>query len=204
MSNVKAMAAAQNGRGFHRVTKSVVIAIQVAVRGFRQSYTNGHSCDAIMGYEDSLTGIPNRKAFERDRAAFDEGYALIMIDVDNFKSINDSKGHSFGDIILQRLAAILKNAAGPDGHAYRIGGDEFVAVVPLHTSAAFCRTIRHSMRKEDAFSISQGIARLDSKDKTAEALMLADTALYRVKANGKNGLAIAEGFASPELMAVGA
>lgn len=82
-----------------RITKSINIAVHVAILGFQKSYNRGETIDSILGYTDSLTRIPNRKAFERDRKYIDEKYSLIMIDIDDFKRINDDNGHLFGDKI---------------------------------------------------------------------------------------------------------
>ena len=188
-----------------RVTKSVGIAVQAAIVGFRQAYSQGNSFDSIMGYIDTLTNIPNRRAYERDKSSYCKGYALVMIDIDNFKLINDTKGHSFGDIILKRLAAILSDAAGGDGRAYRIGGDEFVAIIPARNVGKFCNEVKMRMRREDSFTISQGMTALvDDEDAGDSALVSADTALYHVKKNGKNGVCFFDFPQVAQLAAAGA
>jgi diguanylate cyclase (GGDEF)-like protein len=171
-----------------RVTKSIGIAVQTAIVGFRQAYSQGDTLDSIMGYVDTLTNIPNRRAYERDKSDYREGYALVLIDIDNFKLINDTKGHGFGDIILKRLATIITDAVGADGKAYRIGGDEFVAIVRLFYLEGFCARIKMCMRKEDSFTISQGVTPLIAHDTSDAAMEIVDSALYYVKNNGKNGV----------------
>lgn len=94
----------------------------------RASFLQGQ--DALL--HDPLTGIMNRRAFTQRRSELDEiqtPYWLVLFDVDNFKCINDSWGHSVGDGVLCRVAELLTAELGT-GAVYRIGGDEFAALLP--------------------------------------------------------------------------
>jgi diguanylate cyclase (GGDEF)-like protein len=153
--------------------------------GFEKSYKSGESVDSIMGYVDCLTGISNRAAFERDRAGVDDSYSLIMIDVDDFKSINDSRGHLQGDNILRRLASILSQAVAPLGRAYRFAGDEFVLVVPRREAVFLCNAIRDYMKKRESFTVSQGVVLNLNQGLTNDALTTVDSALSKSKKHGK-------------------
>jgi diguanylate cyclase (GGDEF)-like protein len=169
-----------------RVAKSFSIAVKVAVIGFEKAFRENEDLDSILGYRDTLTGILNRKAFDRDRDRVRQGLALVMIDIDHLKDINDRKGHVFGDTVLRRLAAILETSVGPEGSAYRIGGDEFVMIVPKSRVHTICSTICCNLRKEDRFTISQGVI-LNLENRITDKIMnYADTVLYESKTKGRN------------------
>jgi diguanylate cyclase (GGDEF)-like protein len=169
-----------------RIAKSATIAVKAAIFGFEKSFRYGETIDSILGYIDDLTQLPNRRAFERDIVNIDRSNSLIMIDIDNFKSINDSKGHVFGDIILKRLAHIMRKSVGPHGTIYRLGGDEFIIVVTAVHVVSVCIGIRAQLRKEDSFTISQGVVGCLDRTKNRDVVDLADKALYASKTNGKN------------------
>lgn len=169
-----------------RIAKSIRVAVQVAILGFEKSYKWNESTDSILGYTDTLTEIPNRKAFERDRQLVDERFALVLIDIDNFKKINDTRGHLYGDIVLKRLAAMLCEYVQPDGKVYRLAGDEFVLIIPKRKVKSVCNTIRNSVRREDSFTVSQGIVPGLGNGVSNRAIKLADTALYESKNRGKD------------------
>ena len=95
--------------------------------------------DALL--HDPLTGIMNRRAFDQDRARLDqEGpYWLVLFDVDNFKGVNDSWGHGVGDAVLFRVATIIMARTLGEAQVYRIGGDEFAALLPWELGEVECR-----------------------------------------------------------------
>lgn len=168
-----------------RLTKSISVAVRVAAVGFEKSFIYNEEPESILGYRDYLTKIPNRKAFERDKKRFKRGYALVMIDIDQFKKINDSLGHNFGDLVLKRLAGILTHAVGSDGIAYRIGGDEFVMIVPNSRVRELCEQIRRNVRCEDRYTISQGVLLDMGSVFSGEAITYADKALFESKHKGR-------------------
>jgi diguanylate cyclase (GGDEF)-like protein len=169
-----------------RITKSLNVAVRVAILGFEKSYQRGESIDSILGFVDVLTEIPNRRAFERDAGEIDGPYSLVLVDIDNFKNINDTRGHCFGDEVLKRLARILREAAGEDGRVYRMAGDEFLLIVPLSKVAPICTAIRDNVRKEDCFTVSQGVVPLSDRHITHKLITQADWAMYQSKAGGKD------------------
>ena len=101
-----------------------VAAVHVAKQAARLRHEATH---------DALTGLPNRRAF---RARLEReidgrtGFALLLCDMDNLKTVNDTRGHDAGDKALQRLADALRNQLRRTDEAYRIGGDEFAIVLP--------------------------------------------------------------------------
>lgn len=158
--------------------------------------------------KDHLTGLPNRRHLE-DRLAMmmEEGtqFCVAMIDLDNFKRINDSWGHTVGDNILRGAAQLLRqNVKGKD-FAARYGGDEFVLLLPdtpLEGARKLCESIRHAF--EDILWISQssdqeigsltlsvGVTERAPEDDRATILARADDHLYDAKADGRNAVVCA-------------
>lgn len=169
-----------------RIAKSVSIAVKVAVISFDRAFNSGHSIDDILGYTDELTGLLNLKAFERDRQKAGKEYALVLIDVDNFKEINDIFGHAFGDAVLKRIGQILGFVASFCGRAYRLHGDEFSLIIQKQEAHRICSEIEEHVRTEDTLSISQGVILIEKENIPFEKLFrLADDALYQSKNRGK-------------------
>src|SRR5204862_5535300 len=83
----------------------------------------------VLAYHDELTGIRGRRAFNEALLSLDERYAIAAVDIDHFKSFNDTYGHDTGDQVLRMVAARLARVSG-GGQAYRVGGEEFSIVFP--------------------------------------------------------------------------
>lgn len=151
-----------------------------------------------LALEDSLTGLANRAAFiDGLNAALrgDDVVALAFLDVDNFKDINDTGGHSAGDALLRQLAARLTSAL-PDALAARLGGDEFALVARLGNAGdvdAFGQKVQAVFAEpftlengEELVTCSLGIALAPHHaDSDEELLRLADIALYAAKEAGR-------------------
>lgn len=153
---------------------------------------------------DGLTGLPNRAALlDACTAAVRHAsptapVALLFIDLDRFKMLNDSLGHAVGDDFLRAFAARLSAAAGPEFPVFRFGGDEFVVLAAGELTEEqirdlgqrLVRTARVSIRLERrqvALSLSVGIALTTSPDQTASSLLRnADAAVYRAKDLGRD------------------
>ena len=140
-----------------------------------------------------MTDLPNQRAFHDElphaisaAARYDEPLALVMLDIDDFKFLNDRYGHPHGDAVIQRVAQILSDRR-PSDRAYRVGGDEFAAVLP-HTDreGVYALTRRLGRRFEDAgVRVSIGLASLRPGQSTADSLRgEADAALYEAKRRG--------------------
>ncbi|WP_428686582.1 bifunctional diguanylate cyclase/phosphodiesterase [Roseibium sp.] len=160
---------------------------------------------ALMEYHslhDSLTGLPNRRFLDQqvlDPQSGQKPTALLHIDLDRFKHINDTLGHAAGDSMLIHAASVLNENASPTDFVARIGGDEFVIAItePADHSklAALAGRIIEEMRQpvpfenhECRFGVSIGIAIADTslRDYGRHLLVDADIALYRAKSNGRN------------------
>ncbi len=155
---------------------------------------------------DSLTGAWNRRHFldlaakEVNRSRrYGRPLAVMLIDIDNFKRINDTLGHSAGDQILTRLARVLRRTLRKPDAFGRLGGDEFAVLAPeLDEDAArqMAERLREAMEitlpgSDLAVTISIGVAAWHDGDETIEpAMHRADRALYRSKDGGRNRVAI--------------
>lgn len=148
----------------------------------------------LAATHDSLTGLMNHahaKAVIQTKLTEspDKKFMLAVMDMDNFKAINDTYGHSAGDEALRSLSFKIKNALPPDGVAARIGGDEFMifweCVGDAETSAnKIFRNFKIKMGRDNA-SMSMGISTTDITRDYEELFRLADMALYEAKSAGK-------------------
>ncbi|MDD6203974.1 MAG: GGDEF domain-containing protein [Firmicutes bacterium] len=151
---------------------------------------------------DALTKAFNRGAFDRLLRLYENGdakYALVMIDVDNFKAINDTFGHAVGDSVLRQVASVVKDQFRSMDYVCRIGGDEFAVIVVDVTSeqkevlSAKLNAVRKKLAQANgdipAVTLSMGVAFSDRKNPGASIYKDTDTALYGVKENGRDGFA---------------
>ena len=149
---------------------------------------------------DALTQALNRGSFEKLLHIYETGdppFALILIDVDIFKSVNDTYGHAVGDSILKKVTNQLKTAFRSIDYVCRIGGDEF-SVIMIEMTSNLKYTIEEKInavnaelaKAEDglpAISLSVGVAFSDRQNPSDSIFKDADKALYHVKENGRNG-----------------
>ena len=147
---------------------------------------------------DALTGLYNRGAYEMLMEGVDhEHIALLLIDVDRFKSINDTYGHDIGDRVLKRVANVLKSSFRSVDLVCRIGGDEFVVIMTriTHEMRELVRSKVDQANEElsqprdglPPVSLSVGVAFSDRDNPQGDIFRDADTALYRVKSSGRRG-----------------
>ncbi len=161
----------------------------------------------LQAYTDFLTGLYNRMCCEKDLARYvDEARqnnthgALMYLDLDDFKHINDSLGHQYGDILLQDISKSISRIEGIGNSCYRMGGDEFVIIVPPDS---FDRLDKIMEEIKDAFAtpwylkdsdyyctMSMGIVKFpDHGDSVSELIRKSDVAMYEAKKSGKNRVA---------------
>ena len=150
---------------------------------------------------DALTGLFNRGAYDMLMESVDTSHiALLIIDVDCFKSINDTYGHAVGDRVLKRVAEVLHESFRSVDIICRFGGDEFV-VVMTRVNGSMAQLVTNKINRANEIlsnpkddlppvTLSVGVAFSDRTKPQGDIFTDADTALYRVKQNGRNGCAI--------------
>ncbi len=164
----------------------------------------------ILAITDSLTQIYNRRYFEsviekefENTLRYKTPASCMMIDTDNFKSINDDFGHRIGDIVLKSIAQIIKNNLRKVDVVARWGGEEFIAILPRTTKEdTFIAAQRILKAISDnkfegvnrSVTVSIGIASIpdESIDNAEKLIHKADTAMYEAKKCGRNTVIIAE------------
>ncbi|MEJ2454058.1 MAG: diguanylate cyclase [Candidatus Thiodiazotropha sp.] len=155
---------------------------------------------------DALTGLPNRRQFLKElddalewiRRHPEQASAVLMVDLDDFKAVNDRHGHAAGDTVLKHFANELMRASRRSDKLGRLGGEEFCVLLPTTSmrqacqmADRLCRAVAGSLvRADDAslhYTVSVGVAMMKADDRSVDtALRRADAALYRAKAAGKN------------------
>ena len=117
----------------------------------------------------------------------------MLADVDRFKAVNDREGHAAGDIALIEVGRALKSALRAEDHVYRIGGDEFAALVRVadpHEASATAKRLHRSVSETGGPPVSIGAA-VHERDEIGDSLFArADAALYSVKRAGRDGIAV--------------
>lgn len=159
--------------------------------------------DATM---DALTGVANRKSFEQtirklagDAMNSGEELALLMVDIDHFKEVNDTWGHQIGDIVLRHVAKTLAEAVRGQDYIARYGGEEFSILLPrtdAHSAVSVAENIRHALARKPleleitppmkTITVSIGASCYEPGGPLTEWIGRSDTALYRAKKEGRN------------------
>jgi diguanylate cyclase (GGDEF)-like protein len=159
--------------------------------------------------EDALTGLKNRRRFEEEvksamaRRRRDRGTgALLMIDLDHFKEVNDTHGHPAGDRLIEEVAEVLRHRARAGDIVARLGGDEFAVVLPRSTPgearvvaealAAAIRDHDPTLDGVDPVTASIGVAIFGADHRLSYATLIseADTAMYAAKDGGRDGVRV--------------
>ena len=154
---------------------------------------------------DALTGAINRKAISllldhsfENMMRYSQGYSIAMLDIDNFKAINDTYGHSIGDQVLKHISKFLKNNLRRSDCAGRYGGEEFLILLPdtnVDTALAVLQVAREDFINTGILladtslhiTFSAGVSQVLEEDEDAwAAVKRADDALYQAKESGRN------------------
>jgi diguanylate cyclase (GGDEF)-like protein/PAS domain S-box-containing protein len=149
---------------------------------------------------DALTGIPNRRAAEREIARAhalarrtSTPLSVALFDLDHFKQVNDRHGHGVGDEVLRRVAQAIDRAKRLTDTVTRWGGEEFLAVlpVPIDGASIFCERVRREVERLPCpgvgrVTVSAGVAELKPGEAPEPLLKRADERLYAAKAGGRN------------------
>lgn len=175
----------------------------VRVLGSARDVTEQHRARQELAYlaeHDPLTGVANRRritAWLAECAEQDRGGALLLIDVDNFKDINDLRGHAVGDRVMRSLARTVSARIGSEAVLGRLGGDEFAVVVPygdaergLELGEELCDAVSRTPIADGSsalqVTISVGVADVVRGREVETSLAHADLALYEAKRAGRN------------------
>ncbi|WP_119307135.1 GGDEF domain-containing protein [Cohaesibacter haloalkalitolerans] len=158
-----------------------------------------HTSLQRQAHTDHLTGVSNRRSFFMQFAGTPATEdALLLLDLDHFKRVNDRFGHVAGDVVLQVIALRIKSCLRPDDVLARYGGEEFIALLPragLQEANIMCERIRHAICHEPVIvrdqqihvSASIGAAVASDADGTLQQLInAADQKLYQAKEKGRN------------------
>ena len=156
-------------------------------------------------HSDALTGLFNRRKFnelcaaEIERSArYGTPLALIMVDIDHFKRVNDEHGHLVGDRALVEVACVLAEQIRASDALCRWGGEEFMVLAPhldMASALQMADKLRTAVAEADfgpagRLTCSFGVAKLRDRDRTVDLILRADTCLYRAKRTGRNCVAM--------------
>lgn len=177
--------------------------LQTLAETYNSMYRENQEAQKLIRHEaeyDALTELLNRRYFDKILKIYDEGkssFALILVDVDTFKTVNDTYGHATGDEILRRVATLLKQTFRNIDYVCRIGGDEFAIVMVEMTSDLkytieekidyINQVLKNPQDDLPAVSLSVGTAFADRENPGESIFKDADKALYYVKEHGKSG-----------------
>lgn len=159
---------------------------------------------SFHAYHDRLTGLKNRASYQEDiydlihfAKENNKRFAVLLLDLDRFKNVNDTLGHEIGDLLLKECAAKLKESVSKDDRVYRVGGDEFIIILPDATEE-YCITVGNAViakfsrplmvnNYQISITPSIGISLYPDSGKSSDILLKnADTSMYLAKNKGRN------------------
>ena len=184
--------------------------LQTMAETYNKVYLENQEAQVLIRHKaehDPLTDLLNRGSFEKLLKLHEEGeapFALIIVDVDCFKSVNDTCGHAAGDETLKKVAELLLTAFRSIDYVCRIGGDEF-AIIMVEMTSDLAYTIQEkidavneTLTKQEGdgpkVSLSVGVVFSDRKNPSRTIFEDADKALYEQKNHGKCGCSFYEGL----------
>ncbi len=180
--------------------------------GMRVGTVRAFAKTELQASTDGLTGLLNRRALEnqvRDLIQTGRRFALVMVDLDRFKNLNDTYGHEAGDRALRQFAQVLRETVRGDDIAGRLGGEEFVVAMPdIDVASALPALERIRAALADAvgggtgpaFTASFGVTDSSDGEGFAELLRIADAGLLRAKAEGRNRIVVGTPADAAELV----
>ena len=205
--NARAAGFSASNREFVQITGALISA--ALERGLHRDRLD------MLAFSDYLTGLPNRMLFHHkisqlleDARHANERFALLYLDLDGFKEVNDRYGHAAGDLVLKATAGRIKDCFRKNDIVARIGGDEFVVVLPgvgdptdaTKLAATLVDAVAEPIEDTGVVyevSASVGVSLYPDDGPVADALLQrADKALYQAKASGKNVVVRADQLAA--------
>ncbi|HET6726374.1 MAG TPA: GGDEF domain-containing protein [Gammaproteobacteria bacterium] len=194
-------------RGYHRVLRQEIELHETlstqseALQAAHDAVQRVNNDLKILAETDPLTGIANRRHFLEQCESLAGPAAMMILDIDRFKSINDRFGHQTGDFVLMTLSCLTQEALRGDDVVARIGGDEFALLLPNVTPGGACKiaerirataegcTIESGKKRPLRFTVSLGVSSITPDMTCADVSALlqhADRLLYNAKQNGRN------------------
>jgi len=184
---------------FYSIGISLALVVLFSIVAYLYMSRSTENIYKTIAYLDLLTGYENRMAYEQRLSACDglagqgESIAVMIFDLNNLKAVNDAYGHKFGDTLIKNSADILASHLGDPKRLYRIGGDEFAAVLvglswpELQKIQLNIRSDNRTVMEDMPFSCAVGMARFDKTgDRSVrEAMQRADEAMYEDKRRSK-------------------
>lgn len=177
------------------------------ISAFAQEVTLENESLSSLAATDPLTEVGNRRLFVEEatkcmnNSKMDNAiYAMIVIDIDDFKVINDTHGHKIGDLILRHLCTTISKRFANHACMYRLGGEEFCIILPgdnPYDGVNFAELVKFVLANEHdkalpAYTVSMGVANLKADESIDEWLHRADVAMYSAKEIGKDTIVKAE------------
>ena len=172
--------------------------LQFLARTYNRMFEQTQEKLSYEATHDPLTRLYNRSAYDDLRAkCARQNVALLLIDVDHFKNVNDTYGHDVGDKVLMRVADVLRSSFRGEDMVCRIGGDEF-SVIMVNATSTLTELVRNKIARAaeklanptddvPSVTLSVGVAFTDQKAEGEDLFKNADRALYQVKMKGRNG-----------------
>ena len=189
----------------------ILTIIYLVARSFIKELNTAETKLVEMATQDFLTGLLNRREtfhrldeeLQRSRRLATP-FSVLLLDLDHFKQVNDVHGHSAGDLVLQAVAAALRQGVRPYDLCCRYGGEEFLVILPetaLEAAAGIAERLRHDIenlkiavtKKTDLrITASIGAATLVGNESIDQLIARADEAMYNAKASGRNRVSLAD------------
>ncbi len=181
-------------------TSLVALLLIMLLGTHRAAWTQARDSARAMqniAHTDDLTGLPNRRAayrrFEEAMRDPQTPVSVLLIDIDNFKRVNDTHGHETGDQVIQALTAAMQSTLGNAGLLVRWGGEEFLALLSgvtlgnaVREGEALRAAVAHLSLQHGPMTVSVGVSSRVTRDTAASLVHRADQGLYRAKNSGKN------------------
>ena len=205
---------------FVLVFAGVMLFVTLRFSGLIKALQRSEAKNAFLARHDPLTGLKNRSGFDEEvRRAIRRGetkpFAILALDLDRFKAVNDRHGHAAGDAVLQAVARRFSARVGADGCVARLGGDEFSILLPGGASREALVALAGSLVHDTQVPIpydgqlltvggSAGIAQFpDHGGSVHDVMVMADAALYAAKHGGRNRAVHADDVGSAEIAEAG-
>ena len=189
------------------LTKIILLDINLTLKFYFYVKAEGERYFKNLSEKDYLTGLYNREKFEQiaeriiyEAKRYGRKFSLIMFDIDNFKSVNDTFGHDTGDMLLKEIAAIVGAQLRKSDYFIRWGGDEFIIILPETDIGSACNAAEkirkfvenHKFSIANHTTISLGAVQYTAEENYRSLFKRLDNALYMSKSKGKNAAFVSE------------